>query len=385
MSPSVRAVRPPEEATDAERWAMRRAIRLTADPPRRTSPNPYVGCVVLDADARFAGEGYHRGAGHPHAEVEALAAAGERARGGTAVVTLEPCAHRGRTGPCTEALWAAGVSRVVFAVEDPTRDASGGAERLAAGGVEVVGGLHREEAERHNEFWLTSVRRERPFVTWKFAGTIDGRSAAADGSSRWITAAQARRDAHALRAVHDAVLVGGGTLRADDPHLGLRHGVAGEPPLRVVLDSAGRIEPGARVLDGSAPTLVVVSDRAGEPRELGAGASTLAVPSTEDGLDLAALSGRLFARGVRSVLLEGGARLAAGFLAGGLVDRVVAYLAPMFLGGAGLPVVTGIGVASMAEAARMRVEEVRQLGPDLRVVMRPEPHDHNARLRTRSA
>ncbi|MFH9084849.1 bifunctional diaminohydroxyphosphoribosylaminopyrimidine deaminase/5-amino-6-(5-phosphoribosylamino)uracil reductase RibD [Streptomyces sp. NPDC017673] len=350
---------------------MRRAVELAATALGRTSPNPVVGCVVLGADGTPAGEGFHRGAGQPHAEVEALAAAGERARGGTAVVTLEPCAHQGRTGPCAEALLRAGIARVVYAVPDPDATAAGGARRLRDAGVEVAGGVLRAEAERGNELWLTAVRRGRPCVTWKFGGTLDGRAAAPDGTSRWITGSASRQDAHALRAAHDAVLVGSGTLRTDDPHLGLRHGVAGAPPLRVVLDRHGTIPPHARVLDDTAPTVVVTGPDTPAPK-LPEGHEVLRVPVTDGALDLAVLLDGLWARGVRSVLLEGGARLAASCVAQGLLDRVVAYMAPLVLGAAARPVLGDFGAPTLMAGLRLRLGEVTRLGDDVRLLLRTQ-------------
>nr|QBK46613.1 ToxE [Streptomyces hiroshimensis] len=362
----------PGGATPAEREAMRRALALAVTALGRTSPNPVVGCVLLDADGATVAEGHHRGAGHMHAEVEALAAAGHRARGATAVVTLEPCAHQGRTGPCADALLAAGVARVVYAVPDPVPGHAGGAERLRAAGVEVVGGVLREEAERANELWLTATRLGRPCVTWKFGGSLDGRSAAPDGTSRWITGHEARADAHTLRATHDAVLVGSGTLRADDPHLGLRHGVEGKPPLRVVLDRTGGIRPDARVLDDAAPTLVVVGESAAPP-VLPHGHAVLTLPEPGGRLDLTALVKALYERGLCSVLLEGGARLAAEFAAQGLLDRVVAYVAPVLIGGEGRAVLDGFGAGTLSEALRLRLDEVARLGDDVRMVLRARP------------
>ncbi|MFF8285567.1 bifunctional diaminohydroxyphosphoribosylaminopyrimidine deaminase/5-amino-6-(5-phosphoribosylamino)uracil reductase RibD [Streptomyces albus] len=362
----------PECASPAELHAMRRAARLAATALGSTSPNPVVGCVLLGADGIPVAEGYHLGAGHPHAEVEALKAAGPSARGATAVVTLEPCAHQGRTGPCADALLEAGVTRVVYAVDDPTPEGTGGAERLRRAGVQVAGGVLRELGEHVNELWLTAVRRRRPCVTWKFGSTLDGRTAAADGSSRWITGAAARQDAHELRAAHDAVLVGTGTLRADDPHLGLRHDVPGTPPLRVVVDRTGGIDPGARVLDDAAPTLLVVAEDAHRPR-LPHGHEVLALPADGHGIDVAALLDELYRRGLRSVLLEGGARLASAFVARGLLDRVVAYLAPVLLGSRGRPVLEDFGVKNLAEGRRFETGEVRKVGEDIRLVLRA-PH-----------
>ncbi|MDI3389576.1 bifunctional diaminohydroxyphosphoribosylaminopyrimidine deaminase/5-amino-6-(5-phosphoribosylamino)uracil reductase RibD [Streptomyces sp. B-S-A8] len=351
---------------------MRRAIELARTALGQTSPNPVVGCVILDPDGVPVGEGFHRGAGHMHAETEALASAGARARGATAVLTLEPCAHHGRTGPCADALLAAGIGRVVYAVPDPNPAAAGGAERLRAAGVPVRSGVLRAEAERGNELWLTAVRRARLCVTWKFGGSLDGRSAAPDGTSRWITGPAARRDAHALRAAHDAVLVGSGTLAADDPQLGLRHGVAGRAPLRVVLDRGGAIRSDARVLDDAAPTLVAIAKGADRPR-IPRRHEVLELPSADGALDLRALTDELYARGLRSVLLEGGARLAASFAARGLLDRVVGYLAPLLLGSAARPVLDDFGASALADGQRFQLDDVRRLDEDVRLTLRATP------------
>ncbi|WP_371791357.1 bifunctional diaminohydroxyphosphoribosylaminopyrimidine deaminase/5-amino-6-(5-phosphoribosylamino)uracil reductase RibD [Streptomyces sp. NBC_01471] len=361
-------------ASTAEEDAMRRAIELAATALGRTSPNPVVGCVLLGPTGRPVGEGFHRGAGHMHAETEALATAGSRARGGTAVVTLEPCAHQGRTGPCADALLSAGVARVVYAVPDPDPVATGGAQKLLAAGVSVAGGVLRAEAERGNELWLTAVRQGRPCVTWKFGGSLDGRSAAPDGTSRWITGSESRADAHTLRAQHDAVLVGSGTLRADDPHLGLRHGVAGRPPLRVVLDRTGSISSRARVLDDAAPTLVVVGRGVAAPRLPGRH-EVVELPAPGGRLDLKALTDVLYGRGLRSVLVEGGARLAAAFASRGLLDRVVGYVAPVLLGSAGRAVLDDFGAGTLSEGLRLQLSDVRQLGSDVKLVLRTRPLD----------
>lgn len=374
-------------AQSAERAAMRRAISLASRGLGTTSPNPVVGCVVLDRTGRTVGEGWHQRAGGPHAEIHALAEAGEDARGGTAVVSLEPCNHTGRTGPCAQALIDAGIARVVYAVADPDPTATGGSHTLAAAGVEVGSGLLAEEAAEGNAAWLTSVRTGRPHVTWKYAATLDGRTAAADGTSRWITSQESRADAHRLRAESDAVLVGSGTVRADDPHLAVRGVPGAEQPLRVVLDTEGAaVRPGARVLDVAAPTVVAVAEdarateladalreRDGGATEPPLAAEILRLPrATADGaapragLDLHALLAALHARGVRSVLLEGGATLAGAFVAAGLVDRVVGYLAPVLLG-AGPPALGDAGMSTIAQALRLTVRETARLGPDLRI------------------
>ncbi|WP_436994810.1 bifunctional diaminohydroxyphosphoribosylaminopyrimidine deaminase/5-amino-6-(5-phosphoribosylamino)uracil reductase RibD [Streptomyces sp. enrichment culture] len=351
---------------------MRRAVALSARGLGSTSPNPVVGCVVLDAAGRIVGEGWHRRAGGPHAEVHALAEAGEAARGGTAVVTLEPCDHTGRTGPCSRALIDAGVTRVVYAVADPTPAARGGADTLAAAGIDVEGGLLAEEAAEVNAPWLTSVRLGRPHVRWKYAATLDGRTAAADGTSRWITSGEARADVHRLRAEADAVLVGSGTARADDPHLAVRGVPGAVQPLRVVADTEARaVHPGARVLDGAAPTLVAVADDLPDAAtaHLDGHAEVLRLPRAGGhgrGLDVTALLTALHGRGVRSVLLEGGATLAGAFVAARAVDRVTAYLAPALLG-AGPAALADAGIATIADALRLTVTAIERTGPDLRI------------------
>ncbi|MFF2024683.1 bifunctional diaminohydroxyphosphoribosylaminopyrimidine deaminase/5-amino-6-(5-phosphoribosylamino)uracil reductase RibD [Streptomyces sp. NPDC058171] len=353
---------------------MRRAVALAAHGLGHTSPNPVVGCVLIDARGEPVGEGHHQRAGGPHAEVHALRAAGDRARGATAVVTLEPCDHTGRTGPCSRALLAAGVARVVYAVADPTSDATGGADTLRAAGVDVEGGLLAAEAETVNVAWLASVRRGRPHVTWKYAATLDGRTAAADGTSRWISSPQARADVHRLRAESDAVVVGAGTARADDPHLAVRGIEGARQPLRVVLDTSGTaVRPGARVLDATAPTLIAVAeDVTATPFSSGGGAQPAVVrlPRADGGLSVPALLADLHARGVRSVLLEGGARLAGAFVAAGAVDRVIGYLAPVLLG-AGPAVLNGAGITTLVEALRLDMNETVPVGADLRITATP--------------
>ena len=335
--------------------AMSRAVALAARGLGKTSPNPVVGCVLLDVDGEVVGEGFHAYAGGPHAEIVALAQAGERARGGTAVVTLEPCNHTGRTGPCAQALIAAGIIRVVVAVDDPTPTAGGGASTLRAAGVEVQTGVRRAEAENGNTAGLTAVRRGRPFVIWKFAATLDGRSAAADHTSMWITSEPARTDVHVLRSTVDAVIAGVGTVLADDPQLtvrNLRDGtLAIRQPLRVIVDSSGRTPAKARVRDAAAPTWVTTT------AEVGAG---------PDGrTDLVALLAALYARGVRAALLGGGPTLAGAFVAAGLVDRVVGYVAPKLLG-AGVAALRDAGVPTIGDAIELDFTDITQIGPDLR-------------------
>jgi diaminohydroxyphosphoribosylaminopyrimidine deaminase/5-amino-6-(5-phosphoribosylamino)uracil reductase len=348
--------------TDDE--AMGRAIALAARGLGTTSPNPVVGCVLLSAEGEVVGEGFHAYAGGPHAEIVALAQAGERARGGTAIVTLEPCNHTGRTGPCAQALINAGLTRVVIAVDDPTPVAAGGAATLRDSGVRVETGVRRTEAEDGNVAWLTAVRRGRPYVTWKYAATLDGRSAAPDGTSQWITSPPSRSDVHKLRSTVDAIVAGVGTIIADDPQLtvrDLRDGIlAIKQPWRVVVDSSGRTPEKARIRDQAAPTWIATA------AEVGAG---------PDGrVDLTALLHELYARGVRAVLLEGGPTLAGGFLAAGLIDKVVGYIAPKFLGG-GQPSLMDAGVTTIAEAIELDLTDITRVGPDLRFTASLRPKE----------
>ena len=325
--------------------AMQHALDLARRGP--VGPNPRVGAVVLDADDVVVGEGWHQGAGSAHAEVVALAQAGGRARGGTAVVTLEPCAHTGRTGPCTQVLLDAGVARVVHARPDRTA-AAGGAQVLAGAGVQVdVATDVRAEAEALVELWQLAVDLGRPVVTWKLATTLDGRSAAADGTSAWITGPSARTDVHRLRAEADVILVGTGTVLADDPRLTVRD-EDGEPlsrqPQRAVM-GLRPLPPGVRVDDGEPALRLPTHD----PR--------------------AALKD-LWRLDRRHVWLEGGPRLAAAFWRAGLVDRVVAYVAPALLG-AGTAAIADLGITTIADCARLHLDDVTRVGDDVRLLLRP--------------
>jgi diaminohydroxyphosphoribosylaminopyrimidine deaminase/5-amino-6-(5-phosphoribosylamino)uracil reductase len=339
--------------------AMRRAVELSRAVLGNTSPNPPVGAVALDERGEVVGEGATQPPGGPHAEVVALRQAGHRAH--TLVVTLEPCAHTGRTGPCTEQLIAGGVKRVAFACAEPTSLAGGGAARLRAAGVDVVPGLlEAEVAAGPMSAWLHVQATGRPHVTWKYAATLDGRSAAADGTSRWITGDAARADVHRLRSESDAILVGVGTVLADDPGLTARPD-PGHQPLRVVLDAEGRTPLEAKVLDDSARTLMVTSGSSyGEDRTLVLGAGPR--------IDLEALLKELADRGLVSVLLEGGPTLAGAFLQAGLVDRVIGYIAPALLGD-GSPAVLGAGIGTIDDAIRLQLVDVTRVGEDLRLTM----------------
>ncbi len=363
-------------ASPAEVDGLRRALTLSQRALGRTSPNPPVGAVVLDLSGAVVGEGWTSPAGGPHAEVVALEQAGDRAAAGTLAVTLEPCRHTGRTAPCTTAVLAAGVARVVAACADPTAEAGGGADLLRRSGVDVELGLLEQEVRLGPlEAWLTSRVQGRPFVTWKYAASLDGRSAAADGTSKWITGLRARTEVHRLRAEADAVLVGVGTVLADDPRLDAR--IAGPlaaeviQPLRVIVDSAGRTPLTARALTGWPPAVVALLEATAAEQDPGY-PRTLELPAGEDGhVDLTALLEQLGGRhGVVSVLLEGGPTLAGAFVAAGLVDRVVGYLAPVLLGGG--PAALGeAGVGTIDAAQRFRLDEVTRIGDDVRLTLRP--------------
>jgi diaminohydroxyphosphoribosylaminopyrimidine deaminase/5-amino-6-(5-phosphoribosylamino)uracil reductase len=339
------AEEPPEPGgLGADLAVMQRALALAASVRTRTSPNPWVGCVV-DAGGEWF-EGATAPPGGPHAEVVALAAAGDRARGATLYTTLEPCAHRGRTPPCSRAITSSGLRRVVVALLDPDPHVSGrGVAELRAEGVDVTVGVGAPEAAALLAPYLKHRRTGRPWVVLKLAATFDGRIAAPDGSSRWLTGPEARADAHQLRASSDAVLVGAGTVRVDDPELTVRLEPAPDhQPLRVVL---GRAPLGARVQPGL--------ELLGEP---------------------AAALDELGAKGVLQVLVEGGARVAHSFHAAGLVDRYVLYLAPALFGGDdGVPLFAGPGAPTMDDLWRGRLVSVTRLGDDLRVDLAPQSPD----------
>lgn len=327
--------------------AMAAAIEQSERVKGRTYPNPPVGAVILDRDGEIAGVGATAPPGGPHAEVVALRRAGERAVGGTAVVTLEPCNHFGRTPPCVDALLDAGIAEVAFAVADPDPVAAGGAARLAESGVRVragvlaaavTGGPLRE--------WLHKQRTGMPHVTWKFATSVDGRSAAADGSSQWITSEAARADVHRRRATADAIIVGTGTVFADDPALTARlpdGSLADHQPLRVVVGQR-EISPDATVLNDDSRTMVI---RTHDPHEV-----------------INALADRT------DVLVEGGPTLAGAFLRAGVVDRILAYVAPILLGGP-ITAVDDVGVLSIAQAQRWRFDGMTAVGPDVLLSLTP--------------
>lgn len=354
--------------TDAD--FMRRALELAERGRGLTSPNPMVGAVIV-REGRVVGEGAHLRAGGPHAEIHALAAAGDAARGATLYCTLEPCDHQGRTPPCAPAVAAAGIARVVAALSDPNPLARGGGTRLRAAGVTVELGLLAEEAERQSRAWLTALRERRPHVTLKAAATLDGKIADVHGASKWITGEAARLRAHRLRAESDAIVVGVTTALRDDPALTVR---LGEPwprePYRVVLDSAARLAPDARVIHAATPARALIAVGADAPADrvaalARAGATVLRGPTRGGRVDVGALLARLFDLDVRAVLLEGGAETHAAFVEAGVVDRVALFLAPRLLGGRAAPGVLGGEGRDLKDALALGPVSVTTLGDDL--------------------
>ncbi|GAB3616187.1 bifunctional diaminohydroxyphosphoribosylaminopyrimidine deaminase/5-amino-6-(5-phosphoribosylamino)uracil reductase RibD [Okibacterium endophyticum] len=337
-------------ADSATMALMRRAIELAAHGPER-GVNPRVGCVIVDADGAVVAEGWHRGAGTPHAEVDALSKLPPgAARGASAVVTLEPCNHTGRTGPCSRALIDAGVARVIYAVTDPGRASGGGAKTLRSAGVEVHGGVLEDEAAVSFGDWLETARLGRPLVTVKWAQSLDGRAAAADGTSRWITGPAARADVHARRAAADGIGVGTGTLIADDPALTARTANGGLLPAQPTPIVFGHTE---------VPTDAALRRH---PRPY----------LTLDGDDLAADLCALRQRGIRTLFIEGGPTLASAFIAAGLVDEYLIYLAPALIGGP-ITALGDLGVSTIDETKRLVVSDLQNLGDDILIRATPAP------------
>lgn len=349
---------------------MRRALELAGRARGLTSPNPMVGAVVV-ADGAVVGEGFHREAGAPHAEIEALAQAGPRARGATLYVTLDPCNHQGRTPPCAPAVVRAGIARVVTALADPNPVAAGGLDVLRAAGIEVVTGVLAEAAARQNRIFLTAVREGRPHVTMKAAMTADGKIGDVHGGSKWITGEAARAESHRMRSETDAIVVGVTTVLRDDPALTVR---LAQPwprePYRVVLDSDARTPPEAQVLRSGSParSLVAVGAEAPAARVQAlqaAGVTVARCPGPDGRVDVLALLADLYARDVRGVLVEGGGEAHAAFLDADVVDRVALFVAPLLLGGRTAPsVVDGRG-RELKDAVRLGALAVRAVGDDL--------------------
>ena len=351
---------------------MQLALELAEKGRGYTAPNPMVGAVVV-RDGQVVGQGYHRAVGEAHAEINALAAAGEAARGADLYVTLEPCNHTGRTPPCTAAILAAGIRRVVMAMADPNPDVAGGGRGfLEARGVEVLGGVCEAQALRLNEVFVKFVRTRRPFVALKCAATLDGRIATRTGDARWVTGEPARLFGHRLRHWLDGILVGVKTVRADDPSLTARlDGGRGRDPVRLVLDTHLSTPPGAKMLrqKSESDTIILCRPSADPARRralTAAGARVLAVPEKAGRIDLAALMKPLGEIGVTSLLIEGGAEVIAAALAADIVDKIYFFYAPKILGGDdGVPICRGPGPALMRQCKPVRDLSVRQLGEDV--------------------
>ena len=350
---------------------MARALRLAERGLTTTQPNPRVGCVIARGD-EVVGEGFHERVGEPHAEVHALRDAGERAKGATAYVTLEPCAHHGRTPPCADALVAAGLARVVIAAEDPNPRVDGqGAARLREAGIKVEAGLMREPARELNVGFFHRLEHGRPFVRVKLAMSLDGRTALADGSSMWITGEAARHDVQRWRARSSAILTGSGTALADDPRLTVRvPDLPHVPPLRVVLDRALRTPEGANLLDGSAPTLVLHGSSV-KPDLRFAAVECAVVEEVDGGLDLGAVLALLAGRDINELHVEAGPTLCGALFAAGLVDEMLLYVAPVLLGDRARPLLFLPPLDDMSRRWGLEVMDRRVVGDDLRLRLRP--------------
>ena len=350
---------------------MARALRLAERGTYTTKPNPMVGCVIALGD-EVVGEGFHQRAGEAHAEVLALQAAGGRAYGATAYVTLEPCAHTGRTGPCADALIAAGITRVVAAMRDPFPQVDGaGFDKLRAAGITVESGLMEAQARHLNRGFLSRVERGRPLVRIKLGTSLDGRTAMASGESKWITGEHSRLDVQKWRARAGAIITGANTVLIDDPSLTVRlcDDTPFVPPLRVVLDPGLATTARGKVRDGSAPTLYLHAADAKPPRDLQVDRAI--APVSAGRFDLEAVLKLLAARDINEVQVEAGATLAGAFVAAGLADEILLYIAPVLLGERARPLFAGLGIDAMAQRAQLKVVDARAMGEDQRLLLQP--------------
>ena len=370
------------ESRDADARWMRRALELAARGRFGASPNPMVGAVVLDPQGHLVGEGFHARCGGPHAEIVALREAGDRARGGSLIVTLEPCAHHGRTPPCVDAILSAGISRVVAAMREPNPVAGGGLDLLRAEGVDAGVGVDSDRARALNRRWLTWVQERRPWVTLKAAVSLDGRIATRTGQSKWITGEPARRRSLELREEHDAIVVGINTVLADNPLLTRRLGLnPGESWTRVVLDSRLRTPTAAQVVQTSPEqTLIAHTSEAAltdRHRLEKSGVQLVEIGAGADGrVELHHLLEHLARRDVAALLVEGGSAVHGSFADAGLVDEAVFFIAPLLIGGSGPSAVAGRGVADLELATRLRFEGIERHGADLELrAIRPEDED----------
>lgn len=357
--------------TATDHRLMAHALRLAERGAYTTRPNPMVGCVIARGE-EVVGEGFHQRTGEAHAEVLALESAGARAAGATAYVTLEPCAHTGRTGPCADALVAAGVARVVAAMRDPFPQVDGaGFDRLRAAGITVESGLMEAQARQLNRGFLSRMERGRPWVRVKLGTSLDGRTAMANGESKWITSEASRLDVQKWRARAGAIVTGANTVLIDDPSLTVRLGddTPFAPPLRVVLDPGLATVARGRVREGAAPTLYLHAADAKPPR--GLEVDRASAPVAAGRFDLQAVLELLAARGINEVQVEAGATLAGAFVAAGLADEILLYVAPVLLGEHARPLFAGLGIEAMAQRARLQVVEARAMGEDQRLLLRP--------------
>jgi diaminohydroxyphosphoribosylaminopyrimidine deaminase/5-amino-6-(5-phosphoribosylamino)uracil reductase len=350
---------------------MTRALELAERGRYTVSPNPMVGCVIV-REGRIIGEGFHRRAGEPHAEVDALRASIEPPAGATVYSTLEPCAHFGRTPPCVDALIEAGISRVVVATGDPHPDVDGrGLARLRDAGIAVEVGMGGTAARRLNEKFLYAARTQRPFVLVKAGMTLDGKLASVARKSRWITSPEARRQGHLLREEHDAILVGSGTIQEDDPELTRRLGMAGERKwTRLVVDATGDLPRDAKILNDGGETVVFTSSGRFEPPS--PTVEVVKLPSARGRLDLEQVFREAWARGIHSIVVEGGSLLHSEIIERDLWQKMVLFVAPMVVGGASAPsIFAGEGVGELADAHRFRFERFAKVGPDLMIEAYP--------------
>jgi len=350
---------------------MDRALRLAARGLYTTTPNPRVGCVIV-RDGEILGEGFHERAGEPHAEIHALQRAGARARGATVYVTLEPCSHHGRTPPCVDALIQAGVSRVVAAMQDPNPKVAGeGLQRLRAARIAVESGLLEEQARELNVGFVARMTRARPWLRIKTASSLDGGTALRNGQSQWITGPAARRDGHRWRARSCAVMIGIGTLLADNPHLTVREVRTTRQPLRIVVDRQLEIPLGAHVLEGGHALIVTAQDRPEKVRQLERlGSEVVRLANPEGKVDLVALMHELARRELNEILVESGGRLNGALLRAHVVDELVVYLAPHLLGDTARGMFDLGELTALDQRVELTMREVRRVGNDLRVVAR---------------
>ncbi|BAL23343.1 5-amino-6-(5-phosphoribosylamino)uracil reductase oxidoreductase protein [Azoarcus sp. KH32C] len=351
---------------------MARALELAALGLDTTSPNPRVGCVLM-RDGQVVGEGWHRRAGEAHAEIEALRMAGEAARGATAYVTLEPCAHHGRTPPCADALIAAGVASVVAAMEDPNPlVAGGGLERLRAAGIPATAGLMADDARELNIGFVSRMTRGRPWLRLKAAGTLDGKTALNNGVSQWITGEAARRDGHRWRARACAILTGIGTVREDDPQLTVRAIPCERQPARVLVDARLEVPLSAKILQGGTTLIAAATGDKAKIAELAArGVEVVMLPNPQGKVDLPALMSELGRRGFNEVHAEAGFRLNGSLLREGCVDELLLYLAPMLVGDTAQGLFNLTELTRLDQAVRLDIRDLRRIGEDLRLVARP--------------